>query len=257
MTFNCCSLSLKQGILMGTVKFLPLVFSAIKLNAWCWAGINQWSQWSQRYTEARVPYFTSSAANLHYQTLQTGKHAVWILEVGMEFFGEENWRSSLLTEVACPGANENWQITPQEKKNLLTKITTMQINMIHKRGEDLCGCFPHPFHLASFFFVLLPNDAHLSASLSAASPSSHALLWLLGHMGLHLPGFSPFPLRCFWWQSSCCSWGSSLAHLFMPLLCQRWSPHSTGTGMSCSPALQLQQVIALVLCWLAIWELLS
>lgn len=47
--------------------------------------------------------------------------------------------------------------------------------------------FPASFHLASFFCA---NDAHLSASLTAASPSSRATLLLLEYMGLHPPGLS-------------------------------------------------------------------
>lgn len=31
----------------------------------------------------------------------------------------------------------------------------MQIHIIRKGSEDLCDCFPHPFHLVSLFFFFL------------------------------------------------------------------------------------------------------
>lgn len=91
------------------------------------------------------------------------------------------------------------------------------------------------------FFVLFPNDAHLSASLTAACSSSDATPVCQAHMGLHLLGLSfliPMDFFSFCQWSSCCSWGSSFAHLFTPPLCQRWS-HSTGSRTGGSPALQI------------------
>lgn len=146
MTFNCCTLSLEQRVLMGTVKILPLVFSAIKFNTWCWAGINQWSQSLIHGGSSPLFYIKSSQSALS----NNPKHAVWNLEWEWHLLGRRVGGHHCWLRLAGPGTNENWQITPQEKKNL-TKITTMQINVIHKGGEDLCGCFPHPFHLASFF----------------------------------------------------------------------------------------------------------
>lgn len=56
---------------MGIVKYLALVFNAIKFHAWYWAVINQWNATevigvTDTLFEAHVPYFASSAANLLY-----------------------------------------------------------------------------------------------------------------------------------------------------------------------------------------------
>lgn len=68
----------------------------------------------------------------------------------------------------------------------------MQINMIHKGGEDLCDCFPHPFHLASLFLccslMMLICLLHFT---TVCPPADAGALLVLGLTGLlHLPGLS-------------------------------------------------------------------
>lgn len=209
-----------------------------------------WSHWSHRYTVwGSCPLFCikcSQSALLDSVNSETccAKREVRERHLsGRRTGGHHGW-----LRFAGPGLMKTDRLLLRKKKYLLTKITTMQINMIHKGGEDLCDCFPHPFIWLPFF-VLFPNDAHLSASLTTACPSSYGTPVCRAHTGLHLPGLSlKIPTDYFfWWQSSCCSWGSTFGHLITPPLCHSWSPRSSSSRKGRSPEMQPQQIIASVL----------